>query len=458
MYFYAMIGRRASACVILFLLSVQVCPGQDLAEAPRAAAWWAQTLAFDSARQALPYLSAQYEALVQPATHITPDYQTREEEYLAATQQLLATIRYHTSLLPAAEADFLRSYRFVALYLSNYHPLARADYDRAGVWQLSYPVARRYGLRVDKVLDERLDLRKATRAARQYMASLRQQYDSSAALLAFCQGPLLLQKQGLPGADSLLSVTSTALVKNRQLCQELALGAPARAAYPTQTVQLATTLQREDFINSQGIDESTFLAYNPQVIGMQLSEGLVVRVPQGIAAPDWDSLALQWSTAQAAQEHFLDSARKALKKGTPDPRNYDVMTYTVRAGDVLGSIAGRWGVSVRNIQKWNNLRGSMIRVGQKLTIYRKKGSKVPMRKAPVTVAQSSKASTPEPQAAPPAPLAEGEYIIYKVQRGDTLWDIARLYEGVSDQDIMRWNGINERIDVGQQLKIKKPSN
>ena len=455
-----MIGRRASACIFVIWLSVQVCLGQDLAEAPRAAAWWAQTLVFDSSQQALPYLSAQYEALAQPTQHITPDYPMREEEYLAATQQLLAAMSYHTTLMPAADADFLQRYRYVALYLSNYYPLTRGAYDKAGIWQLSYPVARRYGLRVDQAQDERLDLIKATRAARMHMASLQQKYDSSTAVIVFCEGPLLLHKQGLPGVDSLLAATHKSLTQTHQLCEELPAGSPARASYPTQTVRLETTVHRQDFVNSQGIDESTFLAFNPEITGKELSEGLVVRVPEGVTSPDWDSLALQWSSTLAEQEHFLDSARKALKKGTPDPRNYDVMTYTVRAGDVLGSIAGRWGVSVRNIQKWNNLRGSMIRVGQKLTIYRKKGSKVPVRQAPVAAAQGSPVKTRTQKAPTPAqaPLAEGEYIIYEVQSGDTLWDIARLYEGVSDRDIMRWNGINERIDVGQQLKIKKPSN
>jgi len=43
-------------------------------------------------------------------------------------------------------------------------------------------------------------------------------------------------------------------------------------------------------------------------------------------------------------------------------------TYTVRRGDSLGKIASRYGVSVRSLQSWNGIRGSVIQPGQKLKI------------------------------------------------------------------------------------------
>jgi membrane-bound lytic murein transglycosylase D len=42
--------------------------------------------------------------------------------------------------------------------------------------------------------------------------------------------------------------------------------------------------------------------------------------------------------------------------------------YRVRKGDTLSHIAERYNVSVRGIKRWNCLRGSLIRVGQKLII------------------------------------------------------------------------------------------
>ena len=46
------------------------------------------------------------------------------------------------------------------------------------------------------------------------------------------------------------------------------------------------------------------------------------------------------------------------------------VVYTVAAGDVLSGIAIRFGVSVSQIQQWNNIKNpNVISIGQKLTIY-----------------------------------------------------------------------------------------
>jgi membrane-bound lytic murein transglycosylase D len=45
------------------------------------------------------------------------------------------------------------------------------------------------------------------------------------------------------------------------------------------------------------------------------------------------------------------------------------VTYRVKSGDVLGKIADRYGVSVRQLREWNDLSGSMIKIGQKLLIH-----------------------------------------------------------------------------------------
>ena len=51
--------------------------------------------------------------------------------------------------------------------------------------------------------------------------------------------------------------------------------------------------------------------------------------------------------------------------------NYgNYLVYTVAPGDVLSGIALRFGVTVGQIQAWNNIQNpDFIRVGQKLTIY-----------------------------------------------------------------------------------------
>ena len=60
---------------------------------------------------------------------------------------------------------------------------------------------------------------------------------------------------------------------------------------------------------------------------------------------------------------------KQWSKGTyVNYGNYIV--YTVAGGDALSGIAIRFGVTVAEIQQWNNIKNpNLLLVGQKLTIY-----------------------------------------------------------------------------------------
>ena len=62
-----------------------------------------------------------------------------------------------------------------------------------------------------------------------------------------------------------------------------------------------------------------------------------------------------------------DTAAAAEEEPEPEPETEPVY-HTVQRGDVLGSIARRYGVSVRQIQQLNGLRGTNIRVGQRLRV------------------------------------------------------------------------------------------
>jgi LysM repeat protein len=102
--------------------------------------------------------------------------------------------------------------------------------------------------------------------------------------------------------------------------------------------------------------------------------------------------------------------------------------YVVQSGDTLYSIARRFGVSVQALIQVNNLaRPGFIWVGQRLIIPR------------------GTAATPTPSANP---------VIYIVQRGDTLYSIARRY-GTTVQALALLNRIANPslIFAGQRLII-----
>lgn len=109
--------------------------------------------------------------------------------------------------------------------------------------------------------------------------------------------------------------------------------------------------------------------------------------------------------------------------------------YTVKSGDVLGTIAARNGTTVTRLKTWNNLRSNNIRVGQKLVIYKNQAN------FENTLAQNSGSVGPAPES-------------YTVQPGDTLWLISKKLNGVTVDQLKKLNNLqSDQIKPGQKLKI-----
>ena len=114
------------------------------------------------------------------------------------------------------------------------------------------------------------------------------------------------------------------------------------------------------------------------------------------------------------------------------------MTYTIRKGDSLWSIANEMGVNVGALSSWNNLYPEKKLVpGDKLEIR--------MTKAPGALDESHGKRL-------------GKEIIYVVKEGDTLWTIAKKFN-LTVSEIKAWNHLNgtNRIHPEDRLKLKVDS-
>jgi LysM repeat protein len=116
-------------------------------------------------------------------------------------------------------------------------------------------------------------------------------------------------------------------------------------------------------------------------------------------------------------------------------------SYKVTAGESLWSISRRFGISVDQLKRANNLTSDIIFAGQTLLIPRA-------------------AAAPSPAPAP-APAADTEYnntkwpdVTYIVQPGDTASSIAKKF-GTTEQNILRFNYMdeNEWFEAGERVAI-----
>ncbi len=100
--------------------------------------------------------------------------------------------------------------------------------------------------------------------------------------------------------------------------------------------------------------------------GDLLTDAMVKTVKWMEDNPTGDSLVCNTDSISAFQKKVLlsDSTRNS-PLGKPFP-------HYVKSGETLGGIARKYGVTVAQIKKWNNLKSDRINVKQRLLIYRKK--------------------------------------------------------------------------------------
>ncbi len=228
---------------------------------------------------------------------------------------------------------------------------------------------------------------------------------------------------------------------------ELRIPVGRKASFETQYAQLSprqrqarigtikVRLQKGDTLgriaHTHGVKLHDLVALNPRLNPRRLAIGQVVVVPP----PGGHALVRAKRTAPMPASAMGPMARR---------HNLRKIVHTVRRGDTLWDIAQAYGINYRDIGRWNGRHSPRLSIGQKLVLY------VPQAKA-------------EAKVEPPVPVAKtaadaGKTLVYRVRRGDTLWEIGRRFK-VSPADIRRWNKLRgSRITPGDTLTVRLGSN
>lgn len=322
---------------------------------------------------------------------------------------------------------------YLAMIESGFNTHARSHAKAVGVWQFISPTAKRYGLQIDRHVDERRDPIRATEAAAKYLRDLHNVFGSwYLAMAAYNAGEMRI----LRAVFKARSRNFWELVKAKALPRETAEYVPKFLAvvmigqnpekygfktndddslsYPDlKAVTVPGALSLKQLSSASGVEEDLLKRVNPQL--------LQARTPVGTSYELW--------VPSEKADQFVAAADKI--KSLPRSKTFFTRTnqskyYVVKRGDNLSTIAHRFNLSLGYLKRINGLHSNKLYVGARL-----------------------RTKTDRYQAL--------NFVRYRVRRGDNLILVAKKFR-TSVSKIKAHNKIRSNsIRIGQILKIETPN-
>ena len=353
--------------------------------------------------------------------------------------------------------------KYMAIVESMLNPTATSRAGAKGIWQFMYATGRSYGLEITSYVDERMDVEKSMDAAARYLADAYRIFgDWALAMSSYNCGAGNVSKAIRRAGGSMdywdiypylpretrgyvpafVGVMYAMTYHQEYGIEPQDVGMPAA----TDTFEIRKNLHFRQISDVVGVPIEEIETLNPQYFNNIIpgdNHSYILRLPSSwtgaFLAAEPDSL-YGYKRDSLLSSRVIRDVQNSGSKAAQGR-----IAYRVRSGDYLGKIAGRYGVSVSQLKRWNNLRSSNIRAGQTLYIY---GASPKAAAAAAASQQSSSSGSGRT-------YTIGSY--YTVKSGDSLYNIAKLYPGVSAENIKEANGLkSDRIRPGQELKIPLP--
>ena len=277
--------------------------------------------------------------------------------------------------------------KYLPVIESALNPVAISRAGAAGLWQFMPATARMYGLEINSIIDERLDPHKSTKAAVKFLKDLYEIYnDWHLVIAAYNCGPgnvnKAIRRSGgkrdywaiypfLPretrGYVPIFIAANYAMhyAYEHNICKS-EVSIPIIA----DTIMINQRIHFEQIAQVLNLPKEQVKAMNPQfrreIIPGDIKPYAVV-LPLETTGVFIDNM--EEIIAYKA-DSLIHNRRNEVKQGYAQAGSGQVIYHTVSRGQTLSGIAARYGVSVRRIQQWNNLQGTMIRTGQRLKIHK----------------------------------------------------------------------------------------
>jgi len=431
----------------------------------------------------LPAL-ATYDTLPQPTYDYAPDfsYEQIEKRYnaldleidIAFNDRVMAFVNYFTVrnrqytremlrrealYLPLFE-KYLKKYdlpeelKYLPIIEAGLNPKAVSGPRAVGLWQFMRPTAREQGLKIDWYIDERMDPEKSTEAACKYIKWLYKYFkDWKMTLAAYNSGignvSRAMRRSGykndfwkvyryLPRETRSYVPQFAAIVYALEYADEhnIFVKDPSYPV-PFDIVETNQFVYLKAFAEESGMDLDVLKQLNPAVKKGAIpahAKNYKLRIPTSEADQYQANKTSILAKAEAGKKEFEKMAQNM--PGSTFGR--EKVVYRVRSGDVLGKIARKHKVRLTDLKSWNNIRGSMIRVGQRLNIW--------------IGPDFYSDNTVRRQAVRDQPIPNSK--LHIVKSGDTLWDISRMYKDLTIDKIKKLNNLRSNsLKPGMRLRI-----
>jgi len=399
-------------------------------------------------------------------------------------------------------------FKYLSIVESALNPMAVSRVGATGLWQFMYNTGKLYNLKVNSFIDERKDPMKATVAACQYFKNMYDIYHDWLLVIAayncgagnvnkaiarsggktnFWEISPYLPKETRGYVPAFIAVT---YLMNYPSEHNLTAVPPIISYFEADTVMVDQKISLREVADATSLPVDLLYYLNPiykKGIIPDGDESYALRLPSNKINTYLANLESIFKPSESDVQAMVTS-----EDGTPvDPTTYVSKVvkkyYTVKKGERIASIANRYNCSSQDIKRWNKLRSTKLHSGQKLMVFVTSKQKVEQR-ASVKETNSTLTASNKVQNPPVVKKADSsatevktavdqntdssvssaansgtpnstetknpKFVYHIVQPGDTLWNIAKRYEGVTVEELKALNQLDSNeLKPGTKLKV-----
>jgi membrane-bound lytic murein transglycosylase D len=287
-----------------------------------------------------------------------------------------------------AERGMPQDLIYLAMIESGFNPSAYSHAHASGLWQFIAETGQRYGLTVNRVVDERNDPVRSTDAALDYLTYLYNRFDSWYLAAAGYNtgenrvGRIMREVTGsergreedfyriwdrLPRETRdyvplMIAAARISKEPHRYGFEGVELEAPL--AYDEVQAEPGTALTA--IASAAGVSASEVRRLNPHLKTGRTptNRTVTVRIPEGRQP----AFAANWPRVRAEQRTLAQAQRPTPQRTAARQPARATRTHRVQRGENLSVIARRHGTTVTALRSANNLRSDRIRAGQTLRL------------------------------------------------------------------------------------------